>query len=72
LNSIVLASLGLFGMLSYMVVQRTSEIGLRMAVGAQRANVVREVVCKGLLMAGLGVMLGLVGPLRSRDCCIRS
>jgi ABC-type antimicrobial peptide transport system permease subunit len=45
------------------VAQKTSEIGLRMALGAQRANVVGQVVCKGLVLAALGIMLGLAGAL---------
>jgi predicted permease len=61
--ALVLASVGLYGVLSYTVAQRISEIGLRMALGAQRANVVGEVVRKGLLLAILGVMLGLAGAL---------
>jgi len=59
--ALVLASVGLYAVLSYTVEQKTSEIGLRMALGAQRANVVGQVVCKGLLLAALGIMLGLIG-----------
>jgi putative ABC transport system permease protein len=59
--ALVLASVGLYGVLSYTVAQRTSEIGLRMALGAQRATVVGEVVRKGLLLVALGFMLGLAG-----------
>jgi len=59
--ALVLASVGLYGVLSYTVAQRTSEIGVRMALGAQRVNVVGEVLRKGLLLAVLGVLLGLGG-----------
>jgi predicted permease len=59
--ALVLASVGLYAVLSYTVEQKTSEIGLRMALGAQRANVVGQVVCRGLLLAALGVTLGLIG-----------
>ncbi len=56
---LLLASIGLFGVLSYTVARRTSEIGLRMALGAQRANVVGSVVRSALLTAVVGVAIGL-------------
>jgi len=59
--ALVLASVGLYAVLSYAVAQTTSEIGLRMALGARRASVVGQVVCKGLVLAGLGVVFGLAG-----------
>jgi ABC-type antimicrobial peptide transport system permease subunit len=59
--ALALASVGLYGVLSYAVAQRTSEIGVRIALGAQRATVVGEVVCKGLQVVALGLVLGLVG-----------
>jgi putative ABC transport system permease protein len=55
----VLASMGLYAVLSYTVAQTTSEIGLRMALGARRGSVVGQVVYKGLILAGLGVVFGL-------------
>ncbi|HEU4618322.1 MAG TPA: ABC transporter permease [Gammaproteobacteria bacterium] len=59
--ALLLAAIGLYGVLSYTVARRSSEIGLRMALGAQRAAVVGAVVRNALLMAVLGVALGLAG-----------
>jgi putative ABC transport system permease protein len=57
--SLLLAGVGLFGVLSYVVAQRTSEIGIRMALGAQREQVLRSVLLDGLRPALLGLALGL-------------
>ncbi|HEX5421136.1 MAG TPA: FtsX-like permease family protein, partial [Gammaproteobacteria bacterium] len=57
--ALLLAAVGLYGVLSYMVAQRTSEIGLRMALGAQQGNVVGSVVRSALLLAVLGIAVGL-------------
>jgi putative ABC transport system permease protein len=57
--ALILAAIGLYGLLSYMVVQRTLEIGLRMALGAQRKDVLGLIVRRGLSLALLGVVAGL-------------
>ncbi len=61
--ALVLASVGVYGMLSYSVSQRTQEIGVRMALGAGRSDVMRLIVGHGLKLAGIGVALGIAGAI---------
>ena len=59
--ALALASLGLYGVMSYAVAQGTHDTGIRMALGAGRGNVLRQVLAKAMLLTGAGLAAGLVG-----------
>jgi ABC-type antimicrobial peptide transport system permease subunit len=61
--ALILAAVGVYGVISYLVTQGTHDIGVRIALGAQRTNIVRLVVRQGLELAGAGIAIGVAGAL---------
>jgi len=60
---LILASVGVFGVINYSVAQRTHEIGIRLALGAQRVDVFKLIVGHGLILALAGVTIGAIGAI---------
>ena len=59
--ALVLTAVGLYGVIAYTVVQRTREFGIQLALGASQARVLREVLRRGLMLVGVGVLAGVIG-----------
>jgi ABC-type antimicrobial peptide transport system permease subunit len=59
--ALILAGVGVYGVMSYLVTQGTRDIGVRIALGAQRSSIVRLVVAQGMELAALGIVVGVIG-----------
>jgi putative ABC transport system permease protein len=61
--ALIIAAIGIYGVLAYSVTQRTQEIGLRMALGAANGQVLRLIVREGMMVGAIGIGVGIVGAL---------
>lgn len=72
--ALCLAAVGIYGVISYSVEQRTTEFGIKMALGAQRQRVIRQVMGQGLALSLLGIAIGVIGALLLslswKECCL--
>jgi putative ABC transport system permease protein len=59
--ALVLASVGLYGVMALTVTQRTRELGIRMALGAERTSIFKLVLSQGMTLMGIGIAIGLIG-----------
>ena len=71
--ALLMAAVGIYGLIQYSIATRTQEIGMRMAIGAQAGDIFRMIIGEGLKLSLTGVALGLVGACgwggRARVCC---
>jgi putative ABC transport system permease protein len=63
LLALSLAAIGLYGVMSYSVGQRTREIGIRVSIGAQRRDVLKLIMGQGLILSSIGIIIGFVAAL---------
>jgi ABC-type antimicrobial peptide transport system permease subunit len=61
--ALVLAALGIYGLISYLVAERTREFGIRLALGAEATDVLRLVVGRGTILAAIGMVIGIIAAL---------
>ena len=66
--AILLAAVGIYGVIPYNVTQRTKEIGIRMALGAQRRKMLTMILRQSLTMAAIGIRVGLLGAFAATRC----
>jgi putative ABC transport system permease protein len=57
--ALLLASIGIYGLLAYLVVQRSCEIGIRIALGARHGDILKMILTKGVVLAGMGIVTGV-------------
>src|SRR5258708_12568658 len=64
LMGFVLAIIGVYGVMSYSAAQRTHEIGIRLALGAQPGQILKVILRRGLIIVGVGILIGLLAAIR--------